>query len=334
VFYLEEERLSKLKHDMHPFKTLYFILDKYKIDEVVLCGAGYQSQMLMGYREDLFYSIVRKFYPKVKFINYSNSHHLTHASGAFYKSGFKKAISIVIDGNGSNFIIDDQKVYETESYFFCTYPSNFTCFYKKFISYDLNTKNLNNNYEITTDITLGKQYHAVTKYLGFKDGEEGKTMGLASYGKKSKKIPSIFNNPTSSIFHPIKHPDVIFGEYIYPLENTLQNKKDLAWRVQNDTQQLVGDYIEKIIKKTNLKQICCSGGYFLNCVANYYLTKRFPDVKFYFDPISYDGGTSMGAVLYRWYEYSQIQNSTPQKTLYYGPKYSKEQLLKGIKKYV
>tara|TARA_R110000772_G_scaffold266159_1_gene388246 strand:- start:110 stop:1237 length:1128 start_codon:yes stop_codon:yes gene_type:complete len=334
VYYLEEERLSRMKRDGNPFKTLYFILNKYKIDEVVLCGAGYQSSKLIGLDEDLFYSIVRKFYPKVKFTNYSDSHHLTHASSAFYKSGFKEAIGITIDGNGSDFITEGQRVYETESYFFCTYPSNFTCFYKKFISYDLNIKNLNYNYEITTDITLGKQYHAVTNYLGFKEGEEGKTMGLASYGKESKNIPSISNTSISSSFKPIKDPDVILGKYIYPLENTLQNKKNLAWRVQNDTQQLVGDYIEKAIKETNLKQVCCSGGYFLNCVANYYLTKRFPDIKFYFDPVSHDGGTSMGAALYRWHEHSGDTTIRPRKTLYNGPQYSKEQLLDGIKKYV
>jgi carbamoyltransferase len=46
--------------------------------------------------------------------------------------------------------------------------------------------------------------------------------------------------------------------------------------VQNDTQQIIGDGIEKAIQETGLKQVCCSGGYFLNCVTNYYLHKTIP----------------------------------------------------------
>ena len=42
----------------------------------------------------------------------------------------------------------------------------------------------------------------------------------------------------------------------------------------------------------------------------------------------------MGAALYRWYELNPNSKSYKQKSLYYGPQYSKEQLLEGIKKYV
>jgi carbamoyltransferase len=158
-------------------------------------------------------------------------------------------------------------------------------------------------------------------------------MGLSSYGKDSS-IPSILNTPISTSFKTKPSMGIIMGEYIHPLKDTLQNKKNLAWRIQSDTQQLVGDYIEKSLKETGLKQVCCAGGYFLNCVANYYLIKRFPDVEFYFEPIAHDGGTSIGAAFYKWYEYSKSTNIISQKTLYHGPKYSKKELLTKIKNFI
>ena len=125
--------------------------------------------------------------------------------------------------------------------------------------------------------------------------------------------------------------------WVYPLMDPFKVtdfEKNLAYKVQQESQQAVGDLIEKGLKETGLKQVCCSGGYFLNCVANYYLKKRFPDIDFYFEPISSDAGTSIGIAKLVWYKKTQDRIIKSQKTLYYGPKYSKEQLLEGIKKYL
>ena len=50
---------------------------------------------------------------------------------------------------------------------------------------------------------------------------------------------------------------------------------DLVYKVQKESQEVVGNLIEKYINQTQIKNVCCSGGYFLNCVANYYLKKDF-----------------------------------------------------------
>ena len=172
-------------------------------------------------------------------------------------------------------------------------------------------------------------------------------MGLSSYGKYNPTFPPFFKNHISDITILNEKLDSNKGRRFNFLASRLnlpikrktslnysQIEKDLAWKIQNDTQQLVGDYIEKYTKETGLKQVCCAGGYFLNCVANYYLTKRFPDIEFYFEPISHDGGTSIGAAQLLWKERTQDITIRPQRTLYHGPKYSKEELLEGIKKYV
>ena len=64
------------------------------------------------------------------------------------------------------------------------------------------------------------------------------------------------------------------------------------------------------------------------------MKKRFPNINFYHEPLAHDAGNSIGAALYRWYEHSGDTTIRPRKTLYNGPKYSQEELLEGIKKYV
>ena len=46
-----------------------------------------------------------------------------------------------------------------------------------------------------------------------------------------------------------------------------------------------------------------SGGYGLNCVANYYYleTLREKGIKMYVEPVSNDAGTAMGAPMMFWY---------------------------------
>ena len=335
IYFLEEERLSKFKRDGNPFKVINSILNKYKIDEVILAGVNYQSSPLVHTGEDLYYGMIRKYYPNIKFSHIGDKHHLTHSSCSFYNSGFNKAISVIIDGNGSrnNHIINnkDYSSDEIQSIYIHEYPSK-TYLYNSTQLCNFLEKNYNNkNTNIINTIGIGKAYEATSQYLKFGRDEGGKTMGLSSYGKFNSNIPSFFKNKSIYEYYPrtdVQQPDIkkdILDNYL---------PEDIAYKVQQESQQLVGDYIEKAIKETGLKQICCSGGYFLNCVANYYLTKRFPNIEFYFEPISSDAGTSIGAAKWAWYQKTQDKTIRPQTTLYHGPQYSKEQLIKGIQKYV
>ena len=205
------------------------------------------------------------------------------------------------------------------------------------------------NIDINKGFNLSRVYEEITMYLGWSLDEAGKTMGLAPYGKNNPNLPNFLQNKTGHpdifredsegnyLFNPEQYPQLKLPrdprEWHYDESKITDLEKDLAWKVQNDTQQLVGDYIEKAIKETGLKQVCCSGGYFLNCVTNYYLLKRFPDIEFYFEPISNDAGTAIGAAKLVWYHQTKDTTIRPFKSLYLGKQYSKEELLKGIKKY-
>ena len=138
-YYLEEERLSRMKYDGNPFKSMIDIMSKYHVDELVIVGTYPDHPTLPWTMEDVYTGLVRKYYPEVKTTILGQEHHLTHASCAFYNSGFKKAVAVIVDGAGTYKDINmneegsvKAKGCETESVWACEYPSKFTVLHKVF----------------------------------------------------------------------------------------------------------------------------------------------------------------------------------------------------------
>ena len=68
----------------------------------------------------------------------------------------------------------------------------------------------------------------------------------------------------------------------------LQNRRDMAWAIQKESQQMVLDLIRKAVKMSGRKNVVLSGGYGLNCVANYWYLGELKDegINFYVEPVS------------------------------------------------
>jgi carbamoyltransferase len=88
--------------------------------------------------------------------------------------------------------------------------------------------------------------------------------------------------------------------------------------------------IQKAIDITGETNIVISGGYGLNCVANYKFVKKFPELNFYIDPIAHDGGTAIGLARYAWYQYSKSIEAKSLSTVYLGsvPDYGQIDIIK------
>ena len=74
---------------------------------------------------------------------------------------------------------------------------------------------------------------------------------------------------------------------------------------------------------TGNKKVVITGGYGLNCVANYHYLKALKDtgIEIYVEPISNDAGTALGAAYWAYYlGTGKTCNTDP--TLYLGPLYS------------
>jgi len=348
-FYIEEERLSKVKHDGNPFRGIIEALQRHRIDQIVIGGTSPELPKLPWTSENPYSALVRKYNPNVKTVVAGNEHHMGHALSAYYNSGFDTAVAVVVDGAGSyhslNVSEDPNQTqpqgFETESIFICSGLTDITPKYK---SYGNNSgsrcefKNENTTFLFDNATTITKVYEAVSDYLGFGFIEAGKTMGLAPYGRKDERLLDLFigdraNKNMVSPLYPMgafldserfnflkfdpKHRDWHKDSSL-----VLDVFKNVAWAVQDQTQKLVGDLIEKAIDITGEKNVVLAGGYGLNCVANYYFRKRFPNINLFVDPVSHDGGTSIGLAKHAYYLHCQQNDIEPVRekldTLYLG----------------
>ena len=82
--------------------------------------------------------------------------------------------------------------------------------------------------------------------------------------------------------------------------------------------------VRKAHEMSGERNIVISGGYGLNCVANYKYWKEFPDLNIYVEPISHDGGTSVGGAYYALDKFTKLTKPPLKKQrdkIYYGPAY-------------
>ena len=345
-FYIEEERLSRSKYDGNPYRGILEAIP-YGIDYIVIGGTE-DLVKLPWTGEDPYSALVRKFYPNVQTINLSSQHHLGHVAECFYNSGFEDAVAVIIDGAGSRHVVsfgeDDNKVHnsgwETESIFDCSYPANFKPIFKSYGGNEETRHIYNDETYMDSAVTITKAYEAVSHYLGFKYIDAGKTMGLAPYGKEDSEIPKIFINgradknlvtpeyPRGAQIAVDRYPSLKYQsdpqEWHNDPTKVTDAAKNLAWRVQEETQELVGDLIEKAVALTGKKNVVIAGGYGLNCVANYYFQQRFPDLNIWCDPIAHDGGTSIGLAKLLYYSETKDTTIRPLRSLYLGPEYNSE----------
>ena len=346
IFYLEEERLSRRKYDGAPLLGLMKAFEYVdKIDDLVICHTHRNGPELDWTGEDLYRGWVRKLSRnpdedyKIHFID--TIHHELHAACGFLNSGFETAACVIADGAGS-FLQSDRfpgVAYEFETIFTAKYPVEFDTVYKH-----LGTRETvgildltgENNYFLTEYPGNTKIYEAVTEYCGFSCIDAGKTMGLSPYGKENPEIPEFFRDGWGNreVFVPNYPNGARINIERYPiLQEDIKNHKkgeytevqmDMAYAVQKQTEERMVELIRKAHEITNEKNIVVCGGYGLNCVANYKYLKEFPDLNIYCEPISHDGGTSIGAAKYVYAQNTQQESPVKQTSIYYGPQYNSE----------
>jgi len=305
-------------------------------------------------------------------IDLSSTHHKLHASCAFYRSGFESAVALVVDGAGTFIPINvgnkQEMTWELESIFSCKYPADFKTLYKhqggrgpwgnaKFFEFSSERENEQGTHELIIDDTAGitKAYEAVTQYCGWPPIEAGKTMGLFPYGKPNDKIPTIYNDGNGGMWKtadrnviiPTYPNGAVVNEGRYEFLRTpeefddltlLENRRDIAYAIQTESQQMVLDLIRKAVDMSGNKNVVISGGYGLNCVANYWYLEQLKDegINLFVEPVSNDAGTALGAALMVYHKNtedaiirSRIEN------LYTGPEYmySIEEIIATSEKY-
>jgi carbamoyltransferase len=321
-FFSKEERLSRIKRDKQPILSLekYLSLNMGKIDEFLWCApANYSNPkdevaIRNGFADQWYSLYLKKRLQKdLKF--HAIGHHISHATLAFVNSGFDEAIVVVIDRDGSIvFIENDPVARESESVYlfskelgekavhkgYWVYkPTENKSRIKKFIESNLPECNIN----VNSAYSIVKVYEAATTLIDQNPLENGKTMGLASYGENIQYSPLFLDgNPISNYFETLESEQVCF----YGLrdfingdlnEDNYQFYANKAKHVQLETQQAALNLIKEFVERTGIQNVCLVGGYALNVVANNFYLKHLPEVNFYFEPTADDTGISIGSAM-------------------------------------
>lgn len=320
IYYNQEERLSRLKKDGGlPILCLDQIKNIISKIDVGICTSydpidshsfvsDYLLRLELIDRHDLVFYLY-------------HSHHLMHATKAYFSSGFKDATIFVVDGRGSKYNLSNGHTgYETTTVFSLKYPQEFNTIYKViysehnknknadiFLEKNVPSINKNTKFKITSSFDLGHFYSAVSNYFGWIN-EEGKLMGLSAYGKPNLKLR---NNMLET--------DFFVNNFNINSKYKIDSKEDLAFETQKYFEDRFFDLINTY-KDVN-KNIIITGGTGLNVVNNYKLKKYFKNNNIYVDPLCGDEGNSIGACQHYLYRTQNNNDFDKVNSLYLGPSY-------------
>lgn len=336
LFHIEGERLSNVKYDKLPFQALSKIKEYVDhVDYLVLAGLA-KTGRYDSYRTEDAYSAHLLGLNKT-FIDHNmitidlwDKHHQLHALSSFYSSGFDSALCIVKDGTGSEYYLNNNRYAkgangrESGSSFIISYPGNAEVL-EKHITVPFEVPNdkeyIEDNVYISNTISEGRAFEYVARKFGLTDFDAGKIMGMSAYGNKDQKFPNIYVN---DLINRDLFPHARGVEDVLNLEiaDDFQSQANFAYHLQSSIQEHVTKEILDLLDKTGQKNLCLSGGYFLNCLSNGYLLKHLPkDVNIYVEPMSNDSGTALGAAKFLDYMLSEKETVEKQTHIYYGLDY-------------
>ena len=296
-FYLEEERLSRIKRD----RGAKFLVEKYLdgVDAVAICDCYtkyYPKKFLQRTKEkEAVCKVIRN--KNIPILDYRQRHHECHAANARYGSPFDDCAVLVMDGKGSVHDHNNLRFCEIESIFDNFNPvfKHYSTFWSESECGKLDEPYWDNNNFYSDRTSIGQAYRRVSRECGFDELDAGKTMGLSSYG--SGRV-DLFNE---------EYGHSLCSKELYAKEDSTgyyghQEPVDLAYNLQKSAERHAIFMVAMAINLTNNKNVCVTGGFFLNCVANYAIIKNV-DVNLYADPLSYDGGLAIGSALLAYYEH-------------------------------
>lgn len=253
-------------------------------------------------------------------------HHLSHAASAYFTSGFKECLVVVLDGMG-----------ETQSA----------------TIYHAHDGVLDKLREIPANDSIGILYSLVTLHLGFDfNADEYKIMGLAPYGDPRRFRPffeqAVELRPDGTIRIPILHlnrtrdecenytrtrqylDEHLIAERV-PDTQITEVHRDVAAALQDCLSRALLHICGHFGARTGLRKLALAGGVALNCTANGRLLCSGAFDEVYIQPAAGDDGAALGAALYFSSQAGEMVNRR-MPVPFYGPEYSQTEIETAIQK--
>jgi carbamoyltransferase len=262
-------------------------------------------------------------------------HHIAHIASAYYCSPWEKAAGFSYDGSGD---------------FVSTMMAR--CKGTRIDVLD----------RVFLPQSLGSFYTMVSEFIGYKQyGDEGKVMGLASYGKDtycerlrevvglnhgSFKLDINYFKPLGSnqgmqilsdgrvrlarhfSEQMVKH----FGEPREPHTEITQREMDLAYAMQQRFEEVFFHLLNQLHKRVPVEELAMAGGCALNSVANGKVFDRAPFRHTWIQPAAGDEGLAVGAALYAYHAILNQPRRYVMKNPYLGPDFSEARIESALKK--
>lgn len=335
---LEEERLSRIKHDnQFPFAAVKYVLAANKLTIKDIDYVAYYEKPLIKFERILetfvatypfalrpflqaipdwlgqkikVEQIIRKnlgFRGPLRFI----PHHLSHAAATYFTSPFKTSAILTIDGVGE---------YQTTGL------------------WQAHGAEIKPLAAINFPHSLGLLYSTFTAFLGFKVNEdEYKLMGLAAYGKPAyaarvRRLIRVAADGSFALnlsYFSFRESfqmwnrkfEKLLGKPRGASEPILRRHKDLAASIQKVTEEVYFQILKYLYQVTGETNLCLSGGVALNALANGKIYTQTPFKKVHILGAAGDSGGAIGAALFTYYRLLGHTQRKPLPTLSLGSTY-------------
>lgn len=244
-------------------------------------------------------------------------HHLAHASAAFYSSGFDEAVALVMDSYGSR--VDGGRERETAF----TFRTGATPEPLMRVVRDTDRiAGYRRGGELWTPATLsgvGEIYRVVTLALGFRESgtaydDAGKTMGLASYGKRLTSDNLFYELAPNGELRFDRAADSLVELGVAVREGDElrlvprpsrapyeQFHFDLAAQLQAEFEEAVLHVTRHVLAVSGSRSLVACGGSFLNSTLNTRIQRETDLDRLFIFPAATDDGNAAGAALYAYH---------------------------------
>jgi carbamoyltransferase len=270
------------------------------------------------------------------------SHHLAHAYSAFAASPFEEGIVMIVDGVGS-YQSDVMEAYpatdtatplarESESYYKFK-GVELECLKKVWMEPDRGFL----SDEFYTMPGLGALYSRASTYIFGDWNKCGELMGLAPYGRHDQ-VKHLLELTDGKLQVP-RWTDDFKEPYIFDGSNwekspSMRHWEDLAWRVQDDTENVLLGRARWLRETTGAKNLCMAGGVALNCVANGRVAREAGFDNVWIQPAAGDDGIAIGCAYYGWLKILKQRRSFVMDHSYVGKPYSEQEAASALQKFL
>ena len=176
---------------------------------------------------------------------------------------------------------------------------------------------------------LGALYSRASTYIFGDWNKCGELMGLAPYGRRDQ-VKHLLEMNDGKLHVPhwtaeFKQPYVFDAAATGRSSPAMRHWEDLAWRTQDDTENVLLARARWLRETTGAKNLCMAGGVALNCVANGRVAREAGFENVWIQPAAGDDGIAIGCAYYGWLEILKQRRDFVMDHSYVGRRYSDQE---------